>query len=454
MKLVCENCQATYDVADNAIPPEGREVQCARCDHVWLQQPPSALVEQPQDTPVTDEAETAAEATTEVEADVAEAFEAFASADTASEETSAENDDFNEIEATEFHSYRAETLPDASGVSPKFDADVLEAEAEFARSQRGDELQTEEDPEASPLEALRRRVITDTPAVPDMPTDAELADDFETVEETAFVDNTPETENPAELNAPLAEAEDIVFTPEPMAEDAPEPEPVDVVMAEPEMPAETVAEAPKAVGGGFRKLGGAKRSDPPLASPTNENPDDGEMAIAEVETAEAPPPPGPVKRRRQSLAEISSGGFTPSEPREPPASKPFDLGPAAPEERPETPVKDEAPRRPVEMPPSEPIAKPDMSPEAIARRAMEELEAVEVREEKASRSLAGGFAIGLLIIVLMIFLYSFGPVIAEAAPQTAPYINVYVDGFDSVFALVGIDLSHVSETITAWLEAI
>lgn len=45
MRIVCPNCSAHYDVADNAIPATGREVQCTNCEHVWLQEPALVLQE-------------------------------------------------------------------------------------------------------------------------------------------------------------------------------------------------------------------------------------------------------------------------------------------------------------------------------------------------------------------------------------------------------------------------
>ena len=42
MRLTCPNCGAVYEVDDNAIPPEGRDVQCSSCGHGWFQPPPGA----------------------------------------------------------------------------------------------------------------------------------------------------------------------------------------------------------------------------------------------------------------------------------------------------------------------------------------------------------------------------------------------------------------------------
>jgi predicted Zn finger-like uncharacterized protein len=37
MRLICPNCGAQYDVADDAIPESGRDVQCSNCNHIWFQ---------------------------------------------------------------------------------------------------------------------------------------------------------------------------------------------------------------------------------------------------------------------------------------------------------------------------------------------------------------------------------------------------------------------------------
>jgi len=37
MRLICPGCSALYDVPDEMIPPEGREVECSACGHVWHQ---------------------------------------------------------------------------------------------------------------------------------------------------------------------------------------------------------------------------------------------------------------------------------------------------------------------------------------------------------------------------------------------------------------------------------
>ena len=42
MRLICPECNALYDIPDEMIPPEGREVECSACGHVWMQKPAPA----------------------------------------------------------------------------------------------------------------------------------------------------------------------------------------------------------------------------------------------------------------------------------------------------------------------------------------------------------------------------------------------------------------------------
>lgn len=44
MRLVCPNCEAKYEVPEDAIPETGRDVQCANCGHAWYQMRPRAVV--------------------------------------------------------------------------------------------------------------------------------------------------------------------------------------------------------------------------------------------------------------------------------------------------------------------------------------------------------------------------------------------------------------------------
>lgn len=57
MRLICPNCDATYEVPDEVIPEDGRDVQCSSCGITWYQYHPdhmpddaSLTVEETQDT--------------------------------------------------------------------------------------------------------------------------------------------------------------------------------------------------------------------------------------------------------------------------------------------------------------------------------------------------------------------------------------------------------------------
>lgn len=39
MRLICPNCDATYEVPDDVIPDAGRDVQCSSCNVTWFQAP-------------------------------------------------------------------------------------------------------------------------------------------------------------------------------------------------------------------------------------------------------------------------------------------------------------------------------------------------------------------------------------------------------------------------------
>ncbi|WP_299689016.1 zinc-ribbon domain-containing protein [uncultured Tateyamaria sp.] len=70
MRLICPNCDAQYEVVDDVIPAEGRDVQCSNCGQTWFQHHPDhAPAEEapadlppdladPEDDPVEDEERT------------------------------------------------------------------------------------------------------------------------------------------------------------------------------------------------------------------------------------------------------------------------------------------------------------------------------------------------------------------------------------------------------------
>ncbi|MFT7370064.1 MAG: putative Zn finger-like uncharacterized protein [Alteromonas macleodii] len=43
MRLICPNCGAQYEVAEDVIPTDGRDVECSNCGHTWFEQPSASL---------------------------------------------------------------------------------------------------------------------------------------------------------------------------------------------------------------------------------------------------------------------------------------------------------------------------------------------------------------------------------------------------------------------------
>lgn len=45
MRLICPNCDAQYEVPDEVMPAEGRDVQCSSCGQTWFQDHPDTIAE-------------------------------------------------------------------------------------------------------------------------------------------------------------------------------------------------------------------------------------------------------------------------------------------------------------------------------------------------------------------------------------------------------------------------
>lgn len=45
MRLICPNCNAQYEVPDDVMPSEGRDVQCSNCGQTWFQDHPDTIAE-------------------------------------------------------------------------------------------------------------------------------------------------------------------------------------------------------------------------------------------------------------------------------------------------------------------------------------------------------------------------------------------------------------------------
>lgn len=45
MRLICPNCDAQYEIPDDVMPSEGRDVQCSNCGQTWFQDHPDTIAE-------------------------------------------------------------------------------------------------------------------------------------------------------------------------------------------------------------------------------------------------------------------------------------------------------------------------------------------------------------------------------------------------------------------------
>ena len=140
MRLVCPSCSAQYEVDDNAIPVNGRDVQCSNCSHTWMQYRPGHEPEAAAATPAEAAGEAAEPGTDESEA----AAEAAPEAETAEVEPEAAEEDEAERPATEADVWG--DVPD-----PWQESDRLRAEREEAAGAPDDAAPAEDD--ATPAEA-------------------------------------------------------------------------------------------------------------------------------------------------------------------------------------------------------------------------------------------------------------------------------------------------------------
>jgi predicted Zn finger-like uncharacterized protein len=57
MRLTCPNCDAQYEVPDEVIPDDGRDVQCSNCGDTWFQAKNESIEPEPAQTPTQPEDE-------------------------------------------------------------------------------------------------------------------------------------------------------------------------------------------------------------------------------------------------------------------------------------------------------------------------------------------------------------------------------------------------------------
>lgn len=127
MRLICPNCDAQYEVPDDVMPPEGRDVQCSNCGNTWYQGHPDEV--------------TAAEAVADMEPQEDEEFVSF---DTPEPEPVVEEEDDDDARDTFEESPAPKPsedrpMPTRRELDPAV-ADVLRAEAELEEQARRNEM--------------------------------------------------------------------------------------------------------------------------------------------------------------------------------------------------------------------------------------------------------------------------------------------------------------------------
>ncbi|WP_425081688.1 zinc-ribbon domain-containing protein [Ruegeria arenilitoris] len=167
MRLTCPNCGAQYEVPDEVIPEEGRDVQCSNCENTWFQakypdQPAPAAV-----TPISEEPAAEKAATDPTPTPVDEAFAAEPQAEPRSEPAT-------EPETTPAPEPEAAPEPEKPETTGNIDpavAGILQEEAAREaelRAQEGGSIETQPDlaldtpPEPDPEHAIKELTATET----------------------------------------------------------------------------------------------------------------------------------------------------------------------------------------------------------------------------------------------------------------------------------------------------
>ncbi len=346
MRLTCPNCRAQYEVPDEVIPEEGRDVQCSNCEKTWFQEKHSKAEAE---TPEPAEAATEETAASEpmIEEPVAE------EADPVSDEP--------EVQKDEPEVVVGKTIPVAEEV--EFSAAVTEPE-------EATEPETVEEPEIEAEETEAEEPATDSPETPPEEPEAEI-------QETKAEDEEPEadeTEAEEESEAEEAEAEDDEPATDEVEADEPETEEPPVAARETNL-------------------------DPAVAGILQEEARrEAELRAREAENLESQPDLG-----LDSQSEIQPEAVTPVATQTEPDSDQSDALPDV-ESINSTLSRDDGPAAPE-------------------------------KDEPAKRQSSGflrGFALIVIIAVVLMLIYGNASQISEAVPQAEPVLGAYVSMIDQV----------------------
>lgn len=402
MRLTCPNCNAQYEVAVDAIPADGRDVQCSNCGTTWFQEGRGRERPAAQSRPVRKVAgETVA---SDELADVAAEAEAPVAEDVTPDATAA---DVPEAEAEIAEPEAADSAPDAAASDLDDIADTPAAPA--PRRPAADEetleiLRQERAYEARQRAAARRRRQVQPPD----PEDLRPRPDAEALEEQARSSAAAERERMAaaasvarsrgtyeeldgvaeDTTVPRHPVREAPLTPREAARRAAAAESADVAPSQPDAPVKTVDEA--------------------------ENDDLNDVVAALVHDTEDDDPSDvlDVNGAGAALGSVSVSG-------------------------------DKLARR--ELLPDIEEINSSLRPDERALAAQEEDEDADLRGQSGGNS---GFRIGFLaifaIVLILIGGYLFAGPIAEAVPALAATLEGYVDWVD----LRRIELDRAAEALT------
>ncbi|SCM68875.1 zinc-ribbon domain-containing protein [Donghicola eburneus] len=219
MRLTCPNCGAIYEVPDNVIPEDGRDVQCSNCAHTWFQGPATpadpaeeapAPVEEPEEEFFEPQEQvTEPEASEDDEVSPEEMLDRLAAEEEAESELPTEPDD-------EFEDKEGAPAPTAIPMRRELDPmvrEVLRQEAQFEADRRAkdDGEALESQPELGLDQPVRKRIIpADIPSLREK--EAQEASEAETEgEETPEMDVEQDTAHRSRRDL-LPDVEDINST--------------------------------------------------------------------------------------------------------------------------------------------------------------------------------------------------------------------------------------------------
>lgn len=171
MRLICPNCGAQYEVPDDVIPENGRDVQCSNCGHTWFEM--RATADEPQseiDIALPNLARDAAEAAQDAayrspptppeppqqpiadpvpdDSDSIPGLAGLMAEEANPDPQDAENEDWDDEEDTDDRSDddARPTPPEPRGLSPEI-AEILRQEAELETARRRDPNSLESQPD-------------------------------------------------------------------------------------------------------------------------------------------------------------------------------------------------------------------------------------------------------------------------------------------------------------------